>query len=369
MGSNKKKIFLALTIILIVIIMLAGVYISVFLKKDEQITNKSEEEQNIIESVSTEIGNNITNEIEQKDIIEEQEDKSSKEETKNKTTENKTINSKNSNAKTESKTTKNKTTNSETNKSNQSTSTKENKSSLKTSSKTEKTENTNIQTNNSSKTNTTNSTKNEKPTLTGTTDEKKLIDSYIKYGVEVKTYTYTIYNVYSDGSKEVKSQTTTTGYERTNYKATTSELLDEARTARSKYSGMISQILNNVNTYRKEANTESKNGITNRVPLTLDEQLCVAANVRAVEMAYSKKYSHTRPNGSGCLTVLNEMGINYLAAGENIANGYTSAASVSQGWKKSPGHYENMISENFSKIGIGVYKLEDSYYWVQLFTN
>lgn len=209
---------------------------------------------------------------------------------------------------------------------------------------------------------------NSQPTQTGIDTVKELTNTEEKYGVEIKTYTITVYNVYSDGSKTVNSISTSTEYDRSSYSATTSELLAEARTAKSKYSSMIGQILSNTNTYRQEANAQAVNGITDRGNLTLDNDLCVAACVRAVEMAYSKKYSHTRPNGSNCFSVVDEMGISYWMAGENIANGQTSANSVSRSWKNSQGHYENMIKPDFSKIGIGVFKLDGGYYWVQLFT-
>lgn len=208
-----------------------------------------------------------------------------------------------------------------------------------------------------------------KPYLVKTEQEKQLSDTVTKYGVVINTYTITTYNVYSDESKVATNTTTKTEYDRSNYSATTAELLAEARTARSKYSGMISQVVTNVNTYRTEANNNLVDGISDRTSLVLDEQLCVAANVRAVEMAYSAKFSHTRPNGTSCFTVINEMGISYSSLGENIASGQTSANSVSTSWKNSPGHYSNMISEKFSKIGVGVYKLDGAYYWVQLFSN
>jgi uncharacterized protein YkwD len=42
------------------------------------------------------------------------------------------------------------------------------------------------------------------------------------------------------------------------------------------------------------------------------------------------------------------------AYGENIAYGYTSAAHVMQGWMNSPGHRANILSANFSEIGVSV---------------
>ncbi len=188
-----------------------------------------------------------------------------------------------------------------------------------------------------------------------------------KYGVIIKTYTTNIYDIYSDGSKKILSSSSKIEYDRTNYNATTAELLPEARTVQSQYSSIINQVFNKTNSYRQEANVNSVNSITNRNNLSLNENLCVAACARAIEIAYSSKFSHTRPNGTKCYTILKEMNISYRTAGENISYGYSSADAVCEGWKNSQGHYENMILPDFSQIGIGVFKMEGTLYWVQIF--
>ena len=88
-----------------------------------------------------------------------------------------------------------------------------------------------------------------------------------------------------------------------------------------------------------------------------------------MEMAYSGKFSHTRPNGTSCFTIFNEKGISASNKGENIAMGQRSAESVSTSWRNSPGHYENMIDANFKKIGIGVFKFDGNFYWTQIFSD
>ena len=43
--------------------------------------------------------------------------------------------------------------------------------------------------------------------------------------------------------------------------------------------------------------------------------------------------------------------------GENLAynyTSYTSASSVVEGWKNSPGHYQTMLRERYEEIGVGV---------------
>ena len=188
-----------------------------------------------------------------------------------------------------------------------------------------------------------------------------------KYGVIIKTYTTSTYDVYSDGTKKITSSSDRIEYDKTGYNATTAQLLPEAKKTKNQFSSTINQVFKNVNSYREEANSKSIDGISNRKSLILNENLCVAACVRVLEIGYSSKFTHTRPNGSKFYSIFDEMNIDYITAGENISYGYSDANSVSEGWKNSEGHYENMISSKFSQIGIGVFEIEGTYYWVQLF--
>lgn len=98
--------------------------------------------------------------------------------------------------------------------------------------------------------------------------------------------------------------------------------------------------------------------------------LDAVAQIRAQEIAQS--FSHTRPNGTSCFTVLDENGIAYMTAGENIAAGYGDPASVMNGWMNSEGHRANILNGSFGQVGIGYYTDPNSgygTYWVQIFTN
>lgn len=124
------------------------------------------------------------------------------------------------------------------------------------------------------------------------------------------------------------------------------------------YTDLINEVYEITNNYRSLVGVSS---------LTLDSSLVEAASIRAKEI--SDSFSHTRPNGSSCFTVLSELGISYGTAGENIAAGYSSSQSVMEGWRSSSGHYQNIISSKFKKIGIGVNIINNQYYWVQIFSN
>lgn len=95
--------------------------------------------------------------------------------------------------------------------------------------------------------------------------------------------------------------------------------------------------------------------------LSLDSKLCDAANKRAQEIA--TKFSHTRPDGRDCFTVLDEFGVSCYGCGENIAMGSSSASSIFNMWMNSSGHRANILNSSFRYIGIGKY----GNYWVQLF--
>lgn len=102
-------------------------------------------------------------------------------------------------------------------------------------------------------------------------------------------------------------------------------------------------------------------------PLTLNSSLCDVAQLRADEIVQS--FSHTRPNGTSCFTAIQEAGISYGALGENIAAGQSTPASVMDSWMNSDGHRKNILSGDFTSIGIGYVNSGSGYkhYWVQMF--
>lgn len=148
--------------------------------------------------------------------------------------------------------------------------------------------------------------------------------------------------------------------ENKSYEDISKEDINEYKNIQSEntYTDLINEVYEITNNYRSLVGIPS---------LTLDSSLVEAASIRAKEL--SDSFSHTRPNGSSCFTVLSELGISYGTAGENIAAGYSSSQSVMEGWRYSSGHYQNIISSKFKKIGIGVNIINNQYYWVQIFSN
>lgn len=110
------------------------------------------------------------------------------------------------------------------------------------------------------------------------------------------------------------------------------------------------QVLNLVNAER------SKQGLG---ALEMDQTLLDCAMQRAAEIAVL--FSHTRPDGSSIFEMDSKI------YGENIAVGQTSAAQVMESWMDSEGHRENILTSGFQSIGIGCFKIGNTYYWVQDF--
>ncbi len=105
------------------------------------------------------------------------------------------------------------------------------------------------------------------------------------------------------------------------------------------------------------------------VPLSMTKGLQDAVHIRAEELV--RKFSHTRPGGKDCFTVLDEVGSDiFNAVGENIAAGYMFPETVMNGWMNSPGHRANILSGAYTHIGVG-YTYNGSaqykYYWTQMF--
>lgn len=106
-------------------------------------------------------------------------------------------------------------------------------------------------------------------------------------------------------------------------------------------------------------------------PLTLDPALSSVAVLRAEEG--TTHFSHTRPDGSSYRSAVDNAGLSYRHLGENLATGHTSAQAVIHDWNNSAGHHDNIVSENFTKVGIGLAKNNgnphEGYTWAVVFSD
>lgn len=111
----------------------------------------------------------------------------------------------------------------------------------------------------------------------------------------------------------------------------------------------------------------SKQGLK---PLQLDERLNQVATVKAKDMTDNRYFSHDSPTYGTPFEMLHSFGVEYRAAGENIAAGQKSAAEVMDSWMHSSGHRANILNANYTHIGIGYYANgSGAPYWVQMFVE
>ncbi len=99
------------------------------------------------------------------------------------------------------------------------------------------------------------------------------------------------------------------------------------------------------------AKTNSQRVRNGKSPLTMDESLMRSARQHCSWMAKNRTMQHTR-----------------ASVAENIAMGQSSSGEAVQDWMSSPGHRANMLSGEYTRIGVAAYRGRDGrVYWCQQF--
>ncbi|KZE80712.1 serine protease [Paenibacillus elgii] len=119
-------------------------------------------------------------------------------------------------------------------------------------------------------------------------------------------------------------------------------------------SAFASQVVNLVNQERAKAGLK---------PLASDSALTSMALAKAKDMYTNNYFDHTSPTYGSPFDMMKSFGITFSYAGENIAKGQRSPQEVMNAWMNSEGHRQNILSPNFTKIGVAYYNGE----WVQEF--
>ena len=97
------------------------------------------------------------------------------------------------------------------------------------------------------------------------------------------------------------------------------------------------------------------------------------ARIKSKDMGDNGYFSHEDLQGKLITEQMKADGVSYRAWGENIAyiqgmsDNSALATKFMDNWMNSSGHRANILSTNFSSIGIGVYKIGNKYYATQEF--
>lgn len=105
-----------------------------------------------------------------------------------------------------------------------------------------------------------------------------------------------------------------------------------------------------------------KNGLP---PLKADASLSRVAQAKSNDMNAKHYFSHTSPTYGSPFDMMRDFGVTYRSAGENIAMGQPTAQQVVTAWMNSEGHRKNILSPNYTNIGVGYTKSGN--YWSQMF--
>ncbi|WP_164218009.1 SafA/ExsA family spore coat assembly protein [Virgibacillus sp. YIM 98842] len=116
------------------------------------------------------------------------------------------------------------------------------------------------------------------------------------------------------------------------------------------------EVINLVNKERADAGLPA---------LKYDWELARVAKYKSQDMKDQNYFSHNSPVYGSPFTMMQNFGINYRSAGENIARGQRSAKQVVNAWMNSSGHRANIMSSDFTHIGVGY--VESGNYWTQMF--
>ncbi len=98
---------------------------------------------------------------------------------------------------------------------------------------------------------------------------------------------------------------------------------------------------------------------------TANWELSRVARYKSQDMKDKGYFSHTSPTYGSPFNMINNFGISYRTAGENIAKGYRTPSEVVNGWMNSSGHRANILNASFTQIGVGY--VSDGNYWTQMF--
>lgn len=93
-------------------------------------------------------------------------------------------------------------------------------------------------------------------------------------------------------------------------------------------------------------------------------ELSKYSQIRAQELSVYTE--HSRPDGRDCFTVLQDNGVDYRAAAENISAGWRDVLAAYNAFLNSPGHYANMMLNPATHFGFGYVFVPDvaySHFW------
>jgi uncharacterized protein YkwD len=101
--------------------------------------------------------------------------------------------------------------------------------------------------------------------------------------------------------------------------------------------------------------------------LTLDQTLNLAAFAKAEDMLARNYFAHVSPEGVKPWHWFKVLGYDYSFAGENLAIGFDEASDLEESWMNSPKHRDNLLSSDYTDMGVAIVYKNGQKMVVQLF--
>ncbi len=97
-------------------------------------------------------------------------------------------------------------------------------------------------------------------------------------------------------------------------------------------------------------------------------ELSRIARYKSQDMIDKGYFAHTSPTYGSFFQMIDSFGVKASAAAENIAQGQRTPQQVMNSWMDSAGHRNNILSQSFYQIGVGVAKdSKGNLTWTQMF--
>ena len=178
---------------------------------------------------------------------------------------------------------------------------------------------------------------------------------YKKIKSKNKKTTYTDYKVY--GKNKVKYKVIAYSKSGKKLKTATSKAVTFNKVSNNDFEKKVVDYINN---YRSMSELQT---------LKVSQDLNKIAKIRAKEI--TKKFSHTRPDGTIRELIKRYQNRKYYEWGENlqkiiIGEDDNLSYEIFKAWKESPPHNENMLLKQHRYIGISIIKYTDGYYYATL---
>ncbi|WLR59371.1 CAP domain-containing protein [Guptibacillus hwajinpoensis] len=116
------------------------------------------------------------------------------------------------------------------------------------------------------------------------------------------------------------------------------------------------QVVNLTNAEREKAGLPA---------LEVDTELSKVAQAKSEDMRDNNYFAHNSPTYGSPFDMMNQFGVDYQSAGENIAKGQQTPEEVVNAWMNSEGHRKNIMNGSFTHIGVGY--VEEGNIWTQQF--